>query len=104
MINVLKDKNKIRITGHSDYAVKGKDIVCSSVSSIFITTVNAILKFNDKALTYNRYDDKKDDNNDYSEIILHSDDDITNKLINNMMELFYDLSKQYPKDIIVKEI
>ena len=43
-------------------------------------------------------------NNDYSEIILHSDDDITNKLINNMMELFYDLSKQYPKDIIVKEI
>ncbi len=104
MIKVVKEKEKIKITGHSDYAIEGQDIVCSSTSSIFITTVNAILKFNDKALTYNKYTDSKNDSNDYSEIIIHDNSDITNKLIDNMMELFYDLSKQYPKDIIVKEI
>ena len=30
-------------------------------------------------------------------------DDITINLIDNMMELLNDLSKQYPKNIIVKE-
>ena len=50
MIRVLvskKDNNiiKVDVLGHADYDQYGKDIVCSSVSSIVTTTVNAILMF-----------------------------------------------------------
>ena len=44
-----KDKkhiDMIRIHGHAMYADFGKDIVCSSVSSIIITTVNGICEIN----------------------------------------------------------
>ena len=103
MIKVEKTKNEIKIVGHSNYDLCGKDIVCSSVSSIFITTINAILDFDKDAIEYQSYVDKKDDNNDYSLVIIKKNDDITNKLINNMMNLFKDLSRQYPKNINVKE-
>ena len=38
--------------GHALYDEYGKDIVCSAVSSIVITTINAILSINDKAISY----------------------------------------------------
>ena len=37
--------NKVIIKGHALYDDYGKDIVCASVSSIYICTVNAILRF-----------------------------------------------------------
>ena len=45
MIKVKISKKSIEISGHAKYAAHGKDIVCAAVSSITITTVNAILKF-----------------------------------------------------------
>ena len=44
-VKVLSMKNhidRIDILGHADYEEYGKDIVCSSVSSIVTTTVNGI--------------------------------------------------------------
>jgi uncharacterized protein YsxB (DUF464 family) len=96
MIKVLKLEDEIKLTGHSDYDELGKDIVCSAVSSIMITTVNAISKFNKKAISYER-------SNDTSIIKINEKDDITLNLIDNMMELLVELSKKYPKNIIVKE-
>ncbi len=96
MIKVLKEKEKIVISGHSDYEIIGKDIVCSAVSSIMITTVNAINMFDSMAISYKRYSDT-------SEIIILKNDDITLKLIDNMMELLKELSEKYPKNINVKE-
>ena len=46
MINVVRRKNNIEITGHANFDDYGKDIVCASVSSIVITTVNGILELN----------------------------------------------------------
>ena len=40
-IKILKDY--IEVKGHANYDDFGKDIVCASVSSIVITTVNAIV-------------------------------------------------------------
>ena len=37
----------IQIAGHAGYAPSGKDIVCSAVSSLYISTVNAIEKYTD---------------------------------------------------------
>ena len=56
MIKVNINKNKIIITGHAGYADYGKDIVCASVSSIVITSINAILRIDNKFLTYEESD------------------------------------------------
>ena len=96
MIKISKNNDEIILTGHSDFDTLGKDIVCSAVSSIMITTVNAISKFNSKAISYKRYSDT-------SEIKIIEKDRITLVLIDNMMELLKELSEKYPKNIIVKE-
>ena len=51
MIKVLKEMDKITISGHANYS-ETNDIVCASVSSIMYTTVNAILNINDKAISF----------------------------------------------------
>ena len=56
MIKVNINKNKIVITGHAEYADYGKDIVCASVSSIVITSINAALRIDNKFLTYEEND------------------------------------------------
>ena len=43
----------IFITGHAGYDIYGKDIVCASVSSIVITSVNAIVRLNSDSISYN---------------------------------------------------
>ena len=93
-----KDNNikKINIKGHAGYDDYGKDIVCSSVSSITITTINAILMFDKNYISYN---EKKDN----FEIIINENNDITNKLIQNMINLLTELSQDYPKNIKIEE-
>ena len=57
MIKVLRSKKNISITGHAMYDDFGKDIVCSAVSSIVITSLNGILSINPSALIYNNSKD-----------------------------------------------
>ena len=94
MIKVLKEMDKITISGHANYA-DSNDIVCASVSSIMYTTVNAILNINDQAITF------EDDNNKCT-ITIKSHDDITDKLIDNMMLLLTELKDKYPSNIEIK--
>jgi uncharacterized protein YsxB (DUF464 family) len=96
MIKVLKKENEIEIIGHSGYDIVGKDIVCSAVSSIVTTTINGIISIDSKAISY-KY------KNDIMTISINKKDDITIKLIDNMIDLLRSLSKDYPKNIIVKE-
>ena len=96
MIKVLVSKNKIEIIGHSDYDNRGKDIVCSAVSSIVTTTINGIISIDSDAIYY-------DYNRDVMEIEIKKRDDVTLKLIDNMIDLLKSLSKDYPKNIKVKE-
>lgn len=91
MIKIKEFDNKIIISGHANFEDYGKDIVCASVSSIVITTVNAILRYNNKAIKYT---------NDKELIIeILEKDEIINILITNMLELLKELEKQYPKNI-----
>lgn len=103
MIKVYVSKDEVKICGHSDYEEIGKDIVCSAASSIFITTVNAILKFDNNSISYEHNEDIKNDSNDFSLIKIRKHDEITEKLVNNMVDLLKELSRKYPKDINVKE-
>lgn len=86
---------EVTITGHANYADFGKDIVCSSVSSIVITTVNGI----DSVVSgFLMVEEKKDQ----MKLIVQRDDEIGQKLLWNMIELLKELQVNYPKNIIVK--
>ena len=89
MIKVEIENNKIEIKGHANYDDYGKDIVCASVSSIVIT---AIIEFDPESIYY-------EDLNNRILIEKLKDDDITNKLINNMIELLEELEKSYKDNI-----
>ena len=94
MIKVNVKDDNIVITGHAKYAEYGKDIVCASVSSIVISTVNAILKFDEEAISY-----KEEANKLVIDIL--KKDKITIKLIGNMIDMLNELSDQYPENVKV---
>ena len=95
MIKVKKDKNIITISGHANYDKYGSDIVCSSVSSIVYTTINGILNINSNSLCVT--------DNDTLTIEVLSNDEVTTKLIDNMMLLLEDVKLQYPKNISISK-
>lgn len=95
MIKVIKENNKITISGHANSGEYGKDIVCASTSSIIYTTINAIESI--------RKDSIKVIDNGSMIIEILTEDEIVSKLIINMLNLLKDLSSDYPKNIIVKE-
>jgi uncharacterized protein YsxB (DUF464 family) len=92
MIKVNIKNNEITVSGHANYDDYGKDIVCASVSSLVISTVNAILKFDEKAISYQ---EKKD----LLVINILKKDEITAKLIGNMIDMLKELEDQYPENI-----
>ena len=95
MIIVKKNDKNISISGHALYDDMGRDIVCSAVSSIVITTVNGILEIDKDAIAV--------DTNKGIEIVIKKSDKVTLALINNMINLLKELSNQYPKNIKIKE-
>ena len=97
-VRIVKNNNiieSIHCNGHANYADYGKDIVCASFSTMIITTVNAILEFDKDAISYT------DSNN--LDIINIKKDDITNKLLNNLVNMIYELRDNYDKNINIKE-
>lgn len=97
-VSVEKDGakyKKIAIDGHAMYDDYGKDIVCSAVSSIVITTVNGILALNIDSIRHKEVEGNV-------EIDIINDDSITHTLLQNMLNLLKELEKSYPNNIQVK--
>lgn len=97
-VKVVKEKSKykkVTILGHAMYDEYGKDIVCSACSSIVITTVNGILAINKGSLSY--MVSKKG-----MTIDIKTEDEITQKLIHNMICLLKELEVKYKDNIEVK--
>ena len=92
MIKIKVTKKNISILGHANYDEYGKDIVCASVSSVVLCSVEAISQFDINAIDIKQSKDKLD-------IIINKTDDITQKLINNMLNCLKELEKKYPKNI-----
>lgn len=97
-VKLTKDNNNYKniiISGHALYDDYGKDIVCASVSTLVISSVNNCLSINKDSLIYN------EDNG--LDIKVLSDDRVTTIIINNMVSNLYELEKAYPKNIQIKE-
>ena len=54
MIKINIQDDSIVINGHAMFDDYGKDIVCASVSSIAITTINAIVEFDNTSIDHSR--------------------------------------------------
>ncbi len=96
-ISFKKNNNKtyeVVIKGHAGYAEKGYDIVCSAVSTMAITTVNAILSLEETI--------------DFSEksglLVIRTvkDTDVNQKLLSNMERMLNELRDQYPENIEIR--
>ena len=96
MIKVNIKQNHIEINGHAMFDDYGKDIVCAAVSSIVITSINGILRLDDKAISYKLSSDG---------IIINilKDSRETNLLILNMTSLLKELEEKYRKNIKIYE-
>lgn len=81
-----------KVSGHANYDVHGKDIVCASVSSIVITSINLVLKLNEKALLVKQSEGLID-------VKVLIEDDTINKVLLNMKDMLEELSKDYKKHV-----
>ena len=97
-VRIVRNNNiieSIHCNGHAMYDDYGKDIVCASFSTMIITTINGVLSIDENAISYT-------DNNNL-EIINIKKDNITNSLLNNLVNMIYELRDNYDKNINIKE-
>ena len=87
--------NYVKITGHANYADEGFDIVCASVSSIAITTINAIIRIDEESIIYR-------DEDGLLEIGIVKKNDIVDILVINMISMFEELEEQYKDYVKIK--
>ena len=87
--------DSISCIGHAGYADYGKDIVCASFSTMIITTINGIISIDKDAISYTDSNDLK--------IVNIKKDNITNSLLNNLVNMIYELKENYDKNIDIKE-
>ena len=97
MIKILISKKNditesIKITGHAGFSEAGSDIVCASVSSICITTVNALIRIDNECINYEETDG-------YLKVDIKKHNEVVDILIENMISLLIELEKDYKKYI-----
>lgn len=81
-----------KISGHANYDDYGKDIVCASVSSITITSINLAVRINEESVNVINKDGLLD-----VKVLKH--DEIINKIFINMVEMLKELEESYSKNI-----
>ncbi len=99
-----RDANIVKgiMSGHTDYAENGSDIVCASVSSVIFMVLNGIENVLNTQFGFESSDA-------YVEFVLPCDlDDNKIKEINILLDSMYlflqDLEKQYPGNVKITEL
>ena len=96
-IEIKKNDKKIEeivVKGHANYSDKGKDIVCAAVSSITCYSINLIEKFGYKIT--NKVEDG------YVKMINDANNDLVDKIFEQLEYEFKGLYEQYPRNIYLK--
>ncbi len=86
----------INISGHALYDSFGKDIVCASVSSVVINTINIVSIIDSSIIEVDKSDG-------YVNIIINKYNDLTNKILLNLIDELKELTIKYKKNIRVEE-
>lgn len=88
----IKEENnyieQIKISGHALYDDYGKDIVCSSVSSMVILTINLLIKLDNEAINYENIKGVVTVN------VLKADE-FVNTILNNLVDMLKELAEDY---------
>lgn len=100
MIRITIEKNQkvdcITVEGHAGYGVAGTDIVCASVSSILITTINAMLRVDASSIHY-----EQKEAHVTLKILKHSD--TIDLLMDNLVALLEELEQDYKKYVKINK-
>ena len=94
MIKIKYTKDSLELTGHAGYADYGKDIVCASVSTLVVCSINNMKSIDKDSVDYKDDGNKitiKVFNNNYSEIIF-----------DKLIQMLKELAKDYPKNIKIE--
>ncbi len=84
--------NNVKVDGHAGYGIKGTDIVCASVSSIVITSLNAIIRFDKEAIDFVQKDG-------FIEVDILKHDKYIDNIIENMLSMLEELEISYKENI-----
>ena len=87
--------SSFKVSGHANYDEYGKDIVCSSVSSIVITSINLALKLKDNAVSVKQSSGLID-----AKVLVF--DDVINKVFVNMIDMLQELENDYKDNIKIR--
>ena len=96
-VNFRKKDNKVYevvIKGHAKYDEYGKDIVCAAVSTMAITTINAILCLEDSI--------DFEENSGILKIKVLNDTEVVQKLLDNLYQELNEVHDMYPKNIEIR--
>ena len=90
-VNKNDNLYSIIIEGHSGYDTVGKDIVCSSVSSSLILTVNLLERLGSK------FNFESDEELPMMKVEIKNYSDIEETILDNLIDCLKDVSRQYQK-------
>lgn len=100
MINVKYKKKdyitNIDIRGHADFDEYGKDIVCASVSSVVLNTINIILLVDENIISV-------ENSGGYINISVRGFNELVDKILLNLIDELKELTEKYKKNIRVEE-
>lgn len=84
----------VEVSGHAEYADKGYDIVCASISTACIVSANLFEHLN---LCYNIIDVKSEAG--YFKLQVKTDNEVVLGIIKNLEETLDELQRQNPKNL-----
>ena len=95
-INNEREIKRVVVYGHSGYENIGKDIVCSAVSTSMFVSMGLIEKI------CPNYTFTSNEKNAYMELLIHESNEMTQLIVNNLLEVLEGIQKQYPKHLTIK--
>lgn len=100
LVTIKQDKNhqinEIFVTGHSNYAEAGKDIVCSAVSTAMFVSIGLIEKVCPK------YNFSSEEKTATMKLEIYETNEFTNIILDNLVTALTSISEDYAKYLKIK--
>lgn len=91
----------VNLSGHADYAEKGKDIVCGAISSLFFGTINGINSFTGSETMV--FEKNYIGGRGSTTLIICKLDSSSDVLLKTMLLQMQGIAEQYPDNVNIGE-